>query len=212
MQTSATERIPVNIEDFALKYLGLHVQYRPLSNDGSVLGLTAYRDVQVNLTYTDRSVVVSVSEDSIWLDDILRHKRRGRFTIAHECGHQIIARVDECRTGVSFRKAIEPGKLYSPRELKSANDWCEWQANALGAALLMPRMEIHKRLRGFRPVKFTAYGSRFAPIEYRRIKDLAYNFNVSMTAMILRLKELEYIDCKPESEYYDPRDIFCEGA
>jgi len=210
IQTAVTERhLPVDIEDFAQKYLGMRVQYRRLSDDGSLLGLTTRKDVQVKLTYTDRDVIISVSEDSILIDDTLYRKRRGRFTVAHECAHQVLTHVEERHTGTSFRKAFKPGKLYSVHELNLVNEWREWQANTLGAALLMPRMEIHRRLRGFRPVRFTAYGSRFNPMEYRRIKDLADNFDVSMSAMTLRLKELGFIDCKLESEYYDPRDIFC---
>ncbi|MCL2409383.1 MAG: ImmA/IrrE family metallo-endopeptidase [Oscillospiraceae bacterium] len=209
---SAGKSIPIDIDGFTRQHLGLQVQYRRLSDDGSVLGLTAYRDVQVKLTYTDRIVTVSVSEDSILIDDTLHRERRGRFTIAHECAHQLLACSEERRTGTSFRKAFKPGKVYSPCELKSARDWSEWQANALGAALLMPKFELLQILhREFWMPKFTMYGTRFNSWDYEAVKDLADRFEVSITSMSLRLKGLGFIDLKPESEYRDPLDIFCDG-
>ena len=40
-----------------------------------------------------------------------------------------------------------PGQPISLRELKTREDWNEWQANVLGAAILMPQREIDLALR-----------------------------------------------------------------
>jgi len=206
------EHIPVDIDAFARKYLGLQIQYRSLSDNGSILGITIYKDVQVDMTLRNHNIVISATEDTILLDEQLykpENKRRERFTIAHECAHHILARIEERQTGVSFRKAFNPGEVYSFHELDSAEAWCEWQANTLGAALLMPRLELLKMLRrGFPPYHLTMYGNRFNRWDYLKVKSLSNNFNVSMSAMTLRLKDLGFINRKPESEYRNPIDIF----
>jgi len=204
-------RIPFDISEFARQYLKLAIHHRKLSESGKILGLTTYKDVELELELGDGNVVVTVPEDTILLDESLEKpdsRRRGRFTVAHECAHQVIARIEEQQTGSSFRKALVSGRTYSCRELKTAEDWCEWQANSLGAVLLMPRNEIAADMdKGFKPFRPTLYGSHFNTPDYYRIRSLADRYGVSITAMILRLKELGYICRRPESEYSDPLDI-----
>ena len=207
MQRPSDTYIPVDIDNFAKTYLGLQLKYAQLSSDSSLLGLTAYKDVQIELVFDDRKSVISVEEDTILLNESLympQNSRLRRFTIAHECSHQILGRIMRIGAHGNFKT----DRLYSCRDLKNAEDWSERQANALSAALLMPRLDLLRMLRGFGPTKFTMYGNRFNPMDYRRIKDLSDRYEVSFTAMVLRLKELGFIDRRHESEYYDPRDIF----
>lgn len=42
----------------------------------------------------------------------------------------------------SCEKKYAARTAYSLRDLKSREDWNEWQANVLGAAILMPQKEI----------------------------------------------------------------------
>jgi len=108
-------QIPVDIENFARKYLGLEIEYQKLSETESILGLTSYKGIILELAFKDGSVHLSVPEDTILLDEHLMkaiNLRRRRFTIAHECAHQVIARIEESRTGGSFRKGLISGKHY----------------------------------------------------------------------------------------------------
>ena len=111
--------------------------------------------------------------------------------------------LQERKTGYSFRKVFEPGKRHTCDEVKTVEDWCEWQANVLAAVLLMPKFALHPHLQGGwdRLHMFTMYGERFDDVDYNRIKGLAQKFDVSFTAMKIRLDELGYIKHKPQAEY-----------
>lgn len=206
-------RIPVDIEGIARRYLGLNMEYRKLSDNGNILGLTSYKGVVLELTFKDGSIHITVPEDTILLDDSLKDPKklcRRRFTIAHECAHQILSRMEENTKGSSCRTSLVPGETYSLRELHSAEDWGEWQANTLGAVLLMPKNELLRELNGWRrPYKPIIYGNRFTLMDYEKVKFLAKRFSVSLSAMKLRLRELDCMITKDISEYTDPREIFC---
>ena len=204
---------PFNIELFALIYLGLRIDYRKLSDDGSVLGLTSYEGITVKLPLNDGESEIYVPDDTIYLDEMLRAPDKialRRFTIAHECGHQLLARIEERRTGYSLRRHFEPGKQYTYGEIKAAEYVGEWQANAVAAALLMPKSALTQHFSRWRdPHKLTSYGGRFNLPDYKKLMELTGLFNVSRTAMKIRLKEIGHIVYKPKSEYRsDPLDIF----
>jgi hypothetical protein len=195
--------LPVDIEGFAQRYLGLRIEYRKLSDHGHILGLTSYKGVVVELHFKAGNQYITVPEDTILLDERLESKselHRRRFTIAHECAHQILTRMEE--------RII---KTHSYRELVTAGDWSEWQANVLAAALLIPSAELTAALNWWRmPFKPTLYGNRFNTMEYRQIKHLTQKFCVSIAAMVIRLKELGSIIIKSALEYHDPQEIVCE--
>ena len=65
-----------------------------------------------------------------------------RFTLAHECAHQILFQLESDEGKAACRKQYAARRCYSLRDLKTREDWNEWQANALGAAILMPKEEI----------------------------------------------------------------------
>ena len=60
-----------------------------------------------------------------------------RFTLAHECAHQLLFHLESEDTKAACRKLYAERRTYSLRDLKSNEDWNEWQANVLGAAILM---------------------------------------------------------------------------
>ncbi len=63
----------------------------------------------------------------------------------------------KCRESYSERRS------YSLRDLKSREDWNEWQANALGAALLMPQAEIKRAMWLFAQCRtLISYEGRFS--------------------------------------------------
>ena len=197
-------RTPVDIEQFAGGYLKLKVEFRRLSDSGNLLGILTYQGIHLELTLNGGNRVISVPEDTILLEERLYSSgniRRLRFTIAHECAHQIIAKIEQKQTGVSYR-----------RDLTAANDRSEGQANTLAAALLMPRPELIRLMDNrYKPFRPSLFGHRFNSMDYLRIRELADRFQVSVTAMIIRLKELGLVICKPKYAYCDPQDIMPEG-
>jgi Predicted Zn peptidase len=202
-QNDIKNQLPVDIERFARSYLGLNIEYQKLSDNGKILGLTSYMGVVLELSFSDGSSFLSVPEDTILLDTqftILRNQRRKRFTIAHECAHQILARIEE-----NINNEISCRRLYT------SEDWVEWQANSLGAVLLIPRLALFAELnRDIAPFKPTIYGDRLNTMDYKRVKRLSDKFGVSVSAMKIRLKELGCMIVKPEDEFIDPLDITYE--
>ena len=202
------DKLPFDIDAFARNYLKLDIRHKKLSDYGKILGLTTYKDVELELEFKSGNEFITVPEDTILLEERLQSfdsRRRERFTVAHECAHQVIARMDEKQTGSSYRKELISCGKYSCRQLKTAEDWSEWQANSLGAVLLMPRKWIFADMNvGFKPFRPTLYGRQFNSLDYQRIKSMSDRFSVSITAMIVRITELGLIVKKPENDYYDP--------
>lgn len=204
-------RYPLNIDLFARRYLGIDIRYRKLSDSGKLWGLTAYGGIEVELPASGDGNTILAPEDTIYLEAMLmqpdKNKYR-RFTIAHECGHHILARIVEQRTGISFRRAFEPGRRYTSGELKTAEDWGEWQANSLGALLLMPKSKITPHMAFGRKTHILAQcGDRFNSMDYEKIKALANMFDVSLGAMKIRLKDIGFVVNRLESEYADPLNV-----
>lgn len=195
---------PFDVDGFAGEYLGLGVVHQKLSDDGHILGLTTYKGTKLALSLAGGSILLSVPEDTILLEkELLKRQNRGRrrFTLAHECAHQILARIEEERTGISFRRTLNPDKTYSLRELQKARGWSEWQANALGAVLLVPRYKLEAVFRKlYGPVAIVMYGDKFSFFDYCWIRLLAKAFDISAGAMVIRLKALGIITTRPALE------------
>ena len=92
--------------------------------------------------------------------------------------------------------------------IKSLYDWNEWQANALAAAIIMPKKYIELLLRNRR---LTLYGKRLNRPDRLLLANICDRLKVSRTAMTLRLKQLGYATVLPADAYYDPTDIECDN-
>ena len=193
---AAEQKYAVDIDALAKEYLGLDVSYRTLSEDGSVLGVTAYSDTAYTCKLNGEGIVVPLKRSHILIDRRLlcfygpKKNRRRRFTLAHECAHQILFQLEAPEVQAACRSKYR-AVAYSLRELKSHEDWNEWQANALGAALLMPEDRLKAAFRkmcGDKPL--TAFGGCLTQRAWLLIGHLSSAFNVSFTAMKIRLKKL----------------------
>ena len=206
---------PLDIEAFASRCLGLNVAYTRLSDNGDVLGLTTYADVEVELERYMGKQFIKVAKNTVLIDDSLikpfsqpdSNKGRRRFTIAHECSHQILFRREpNVQQQLLLRQYA--GRSYSLRELVSKDDWSEWQANALGAALIMPpnsvKLLMDKYARGRHLMN---YENHFSANDRLALTHLCGALEVSKTAMVIRLRQLGYIEDKPYSEFSDPMEV-----
>lgn len=54
-----------------------------------------------------------------------------RFTLAHECAHQILFGMESDNDKRTHESKYAPRAAYSLRDLKTREDWNEWQANVL---------------------------------------------------------------------------------
>ena len=144
------------IDQFAKDYLGLDVSFARLSRDGSICGLTAYADTEYITEEMGIKRAIPLRQNQVLLDEsFIRPGKvrelcgKRRFTLAHECAHQILFGMESDNDKRTHESKYAPRAAYSLRDLKTREDWNEWQANVLGAAILMPQKEIDIAMRQF---------------------------------------------------------------
>jgi hypothetical protein len=222
---------PTDIEALAARYLGLRVAYTRLSDSEELLGLTAYADVDIELTRFLRKQIVRVPRNTVLLDERLLPKRsyedtergRRRYTLAHECAHQIFYRAasktpvyagEAQRSGfVRERRNDGAGELLpSQRQnaLSAVRD-DEWQANALAAALLMPPQSVAALMQRFAGNRcLISYDRRFNIPDKLVLEHFCAALGVSRAAAVIRLRQLGYLTDKPRGEFCDPAEVLCD--
>ena len=167
------------------KVLGLNVEYQHLSYDGSILGMTSFTEMGVQVFEDDdneafffldgKTVLV---EKDLNFDSKL--KGRKNFTLMHEGSHQIFKMLFPHDYGVTQKSAgVHYCKANSERN-KPISDWEEWQANTLGE-------------------KIECLNKIYYPSVYKRFDALADFLGCSKKALAIRMKQLgllkkEYLD------------------
>ena len=210
-----TMPISTPIDQFASEYLKLQVSFTHLSSDGSFCGLTAYEDTEYTCEIDGVTRVIPLKRNQVLLDSsfiqpgqVKKLCGKRRFTLAHECAHQILFQLESDEGKAACRKQYSARRCYSLRDLKSREDWNEWQANVLGAAILMPKEEIDFAMWRFAPGrKLKNYNGWFPYMDRTALKLMCEVFGVSKTALIIRLRELGHLEDHPYYEYYDPLEI-----
>lgn len=196
------------IDQFAREYLGLSVRFERLSDDGSICGLTCYSDAEYIIRENRETRTVQLKRNQVLLDSsfieagqVRKLCGKRRFTLAHECAHQILFQMESDAIQQGCLKAYSERRPYSLRDLKSKEDWNEWQANALGAAILMPQTEVERAMWYFAQCrKLTNYEGRFSYSDNRSLSLFCDSLGVSKSAAIIRLRQLGYLEDRPFSE------------
>ena len=199
------------IDQFAEKYLGLDVTFAHLSSDGNFCGLTAYEDLEFTYEVDGVEQTLPIKKDQVILDsEFIKPERirelcsKRRFTLAHECAHQILFRLESADTNVACRKKYAARICYSRRDLKSPTDWTEWQANALASAIMMPRDDIALAMYRFCiKNKLKNYGGYYNQKDLCTIRMFSDYFGVSHTSVKIRLKQLGYTEDLPFKELFN---------
>lgn len=217
-----THPMPVDIESFVEHYLGITPDYQYLSHNGVYLGMTVFNDnnkVPVYDPGTGRAEYISAKARTVIIDNRLleeNQQHRYRFTLGHEAGHDIFhsafygydpnqmtlfdaplppmiqCRVDNCG---AERKA--------PRDWND-RDWMEWHANRLSSAVLMPKASVVLLVKDF--LKETRETMRHTAM----VCAVVQNFDVSIEAATIRLKDLGYIP-KDDASDYATLSLFMEA-
>jgi Zn-dependent peptidase ImmA (M78 family) len=203
-------------EGFIEYYLGLQMEYRRISYDRKVLGMTAFNDgyLQVSNEKTGKPEPMPVRKGTVIIDTSLTLKRnlpRLRFTLMHEGSHWLLHRKAFASdnpfgpVGVYNNQylAAKEGRIdYSrSRKEKTDIDIVERQADFLSSAILMPRPALREAYRRF----FRFYDEKprriikgcgdikddcFAAILPEYVADL---FGVPKRAALIRLEKLTAI-------------------
>lgn len=204
------------IDQLAGDYLGLRVSFARLSDDGSICGLTAYTDTEYAATCQGVTRLIPLKANEVLLDSsfmepgqVRARCGKRRFTLAHECAHQILFQMESDEARQARRETYSPRTAYSLRDLKTREDWNEWQANALGAALLMPQREIDRAMYHLaRGRKLIDYEGWFGYGDLMVLRQLCQTLGVSRSAAVIRLRQLGYTEERPYAEYIDPLEVW----
>lgn len=212
----------VPIEDIIETYLKLDVDYKTLDKDGSILGMTVFNNGYLDVYNQDleNDERIKISKGTILIDNSLvednKHLHRFRFTCSHEASHWILHRgrfdreiegqmnfLDEYSQSNAVKclnRNVENAFGYKEVGFRCDEDWLEWQADYMGAALLIPKYPLVKefiKMLNVLGIKEPYLYLDDQPCNIRNyelvIGRLVNVFNVSKKAVHIRLAKLNLL-------------------
>ena len=192
---------PIDVYAVIEKCLDVSYDWKYLTPDQSILGLTAFNAGYIYVwdkPYFKEGMLpykLYLEKGTIVIDSTLTEdSNRGRenFTVMHEVFHQVLHKNCFRREAANYvhestKAAIQGGK----RELKTSLDFIEYQANACAAAFLMPK-ELTKSVYS-KKILATPAAKTNKLLEEIMIAEMAGEFSVSNKAMKYRLQNLKLI-------------------
>ena len=191
----------------------LEIKHENITPNGAVLGMIAFADTEFNtvgMNYEDRTIELAEGTMLIDMSLIGRENRaRNRFTKAHEVSHWVCHRsVHSPSQGhYEFRRNksayvacrtenIEQYKKHTQSK-KTEEEWEEWQADSLAAALLMPKDTFQIVFAEAMRNQGIWRGYLIAGVDNDKarkvIEELMYVFGVSFRAAQIRMVHLGMI-------------------
>ena len=190
----------MDVDHFAEFYCKATIDFANLSEDGLTLGLTCFNDGKLlvwNDTYTKKHPI-DVEKGFIFVDkSILECEVEGRvrFTIIHECSHYLLhSRFYYKKPGVEtpqIKCTVYHVEEWTKRPPMTDDEIREWQANRLGAALIMPARTVKMLIA--QQLGISAEAFKPAYFSYDFIQGMADVYQVSKSAMRNRLRDLNIL-------------------
>lgn len=176
----------IDIEHFITEFLMLRIEYASFAeDDAGRIGFLADGATPL-LVHQDGKIIV--------LDKFLlaeKEQGRRRFTMAHEASHHILSKMYAMPSEGRFHAEYDSERSYSKEELAQMFASVEWQADTMGASLLMPRRIIENALAKYNqsnPIK--VYGDNTITSKDKAvIRRMAAYIGVSYTALVIRLRD-----------------------
>ncbi|MCI5656128.1 MAG: ImmA/IrrE family metallo-endopeptidase [Ruminococcus sp.] len=197
----------IDIEHFITNFLNLRIEYTAFAeSDSGKIGFLADGQTPLLIHQDGRIIPFIFPKDTIVLDKFLlaeREKSRRRFTMAHEASHHILERMHSDTNAARFHTEFDNERVYTQNELAQMFASAEWQADTMGASLLMPKFIVENALAKFTnsmPIKI--YGdTTFAKRDKETIRRMAAYLSVSYTALVIRLRGLGMLEYHDISEF-----------
>ncbi len=169
--------------------LGLTVEYRHLSQDRTVLGVTAYDEIGVELCDEEEDLFFFDGKTVLVETDLLEGGQTGRhnFTVVHEgCHHVLKTLFPEDYAG-----SVDERRVLRYRDLRGRRSREEWQVDYLASSVLMPRelVENAMRITG-QEGKINVLNPVWRKIEYERFLNVCWLLGVSKQALSIRMRRL----------------------
>ncbi len=188
---------PIDVYAVIEKCLGVEYDWKYLTPDQSVYGMTAFKDGSIWAWpapfYKEgmKPMRVFIKKGTIVIDSFLteyEHRGPENFTVMHEVFHQVLH--EKCFAhGNPDYHATTKQAISSKRRPMTDLEICEYQANACAAAFLMPRKVVADVLRD------ATRNTRMLDLSDHRstgvIRQMAKDFSVSQKAMRYRLLNLK---------------------
>ena len=181
---------PFDVQAFAKDYLKLHISYHEFNPEENIEGMRIGNQIILDQRLSDSTRV-----------------GERNFTIAHECGHDLINWQDP---NYVPEQVLNYRIRSQHKELKTENDFKEWQANVVASCLLLrPCLVDWTMFTIARKEKITVFGGyTIHRIDRYIIRMMAQYLGVSQECLRYRLDRLGYLDHKPIAEY-DPVMDMC---
>lgn len=204
-EIKGTQLYRIDPEILLTKVLGLNIEYAHLSLDRTILGLTSFGEVEVEAyDETDMDFFLCLDGKTVVVEKDLQMdtKMRGRcnFTTMHEGSHQIFKMLFPSEYGAGAKATNLHFYTANSLEKKPIQDWEEWQANTLAAAILLPEDLIKQGMFLFGlGDKIECLNKLYRREVYDRFSALADFLGSSKQALAIRMKRLGLL----EREYLD---------
>ena len=181
---------PFDVNAFAKDYLKLDISYCEFNPEDNIEGMRIGNQIILDQRLSDSTRV-----------------GERNFTIAHECGHDLINWQDP---NYVPEQILNYRIRSQHKELKTENDFKEWQANVVASCLLLRPCLVDWTMFTFaRKEKITVFGGyTIHRIDRYIIRMMAQYLGVSQECLRYRLDRLGYLDHKPIAEY-DPVMDMC---
>lgn len=181
---------PFDVNAFAKDYLKLEISYCKFDPESKIEGMRIGNQIILDQRLSEP-----------------QRKGERNFTVAHECGHNLINLQDPNYVPheiVNYRIRSQH------KELKTENDFKEWQANVVASCLLLRPYLVGWTMFTFtRKRKITVFGGYVIHrMDRYYIRMMAQYLGVSQECLRYRLDRLNYFDHKPLSEYDPVMDIY----
>lgn len=175
--------------------LGLSVDQQRLSYDGTILGMTAPDAQLVSIIGPNGEEYLypldgktTLVESRLWDDPRLVGRRN--FTLAHEIAHQILYQRFPGAYGIDNRILCD-----YRRSGRRVTNWHEWQADALGAAIFLPRDAIlDGMLLCNLGERVHILSKKYTPNKYEDFCHLAELLQASLAALAFRMEQLGLLE------------------
>ena len=197
----------IDIEHFITEFLMLRIEYASFAeDDAGRIGFLADGATPLLIHQDGKIIPFVFPKDTIVLDKFLlaeKEQGRRRFTMAHEASHHILSKMYAMPSEGRFHTEYDSERSYSKEELAQMFASVEWQADTMGASLLMPRRIIENALAKYNqsnPIR--VYGDNTITAKDKAvIRRMAAYIGVSYTALVIRLRDMGLFEYHNILEY-----------
>lgn len=207
------------------------MDYKTLDKDGTILGMTVFNNCYLEVYNQELGTEekIKVSKGTILIDNNLigneKLLHRYRFTCSHEASHWLLHKDRFTReiegqmslfsdspnyTAVKcLNRSVENAFGYKESGFMDDEDWLEWQADYMGAALLLPILPFSNEF--FKLLKMLDISKKYLYFDNQTcniknyeivVNQLVNTFNVSRKAVHIRLVKLNLIKGEDNQLYF----------